>query len=95
MENGKNTYKKKKIVCKELEQNKYELLTEKCLYIHKELYYGKEPYEENCTRIKHKCSQEGEKLKYINLIEVIKKGKTEFKDEEKHLYTDVSLSKTC
>ena len=35
----------------------------------------------NCTPIKHKCRHKGEKQKCINLIEVIDKGKTKFKDD--------------
>ena len=50
VEKGRKTYKKK-ILCEELECNKYKQLTVKCLYIHKELYHGNQQYKENCRSI--------------------------------------------
>ena len=57
--------------------------------IYKELHYSNQKYKENCRPIIHKCRQEREKLKCINMIEVINQEKTEFKDKEGHLYPDV------
>ena len=41
----------KRILCKELEWNKYELLAEKCLLIHQKLYHHNQQYKENCKSI--------------------------------------------
>ena len=57
-----------------------ELLTEKCMYIYKELYNSNQQYKENCRSIENKCRQEGKKLKCIN---------QKFKDKEGHLYPNV------
>ena len=43
----------------------------------------------NMKEIEHKCRQEGEKIKCINLIDMSTEEKTELKEKEKHLYTDV------
>ena len=51
--------------------------------------HSNQKYTDNFRPIEHKCRQEGEKLKYIKLIGVINKGRTEFKDEERHSYPDV------
>ena len=70
-----------------MECNRYELLKEKYLDIYKELNHSNQQYKENCRPIKHKCRHEGEKLKYINLVEVI--NKIEYKVKEGHSYADV------
>ena len=43
-------------------------------------------YKEGCIPIEHRCRQEGAKLKWINLIEVTKDSKTEYKDEEGYIW---------
>ena len=53
----------KRIVCQEPKCNRYELITENCVYIHKKFYHGNQQYKENCRPIKHKCNVEKKERK--------------------------------
>ena len=70
-EKGKESILEKRIVCEKYEFNKYELLTEKCLNIHNELYHGNQQYGE----VKNKHKREGDRkiLDKYNLLCLNKK----------------------
>ena len=59
LEKGRKTYQKKIIICEEPKSNEYELLTEKCRYIHYEFYHGYKQSKETETKFKdeeeHSC----------------------------------------
>ena len=54
---------KKRVLCEEKECNRYELLTEKCLEIHKLVYHKDQQFEDGHRPIEHSCRKENEKLK--------------------------------
>ena len=59
---------KRRVICEEKECNKYELLIEECLEIHKLVYQGDQQFEDGHRPIEHSCSREIEKLKIRILI---------------------------
>ena len=52
-----------RIVCKEEEYNRYELLTEECLEIHKKIFHRDQQFKDGHRSIEHCCSKINKKLK--------------------------------
>ena len=67
---------------KEKECNKYDLLMEECLKIHKLVFYGNQHFEEGHRPIEHSFKIENEKLKFSTLIETNIQGKPKYRDEK-------------
>ena len=59
----------RRIIWEEKECNRYELLTEQCLKIHKLMFHGNQHFEEGHRPIEHSCKKGIEKLKCRTLIE--------------------------
>ena len=57
------------IVCKEVECNRQELLTEECLEIHKRIFHGDQQFKNGHRPTEHCCSKIKEGLKCNTLIE--------------------------
>ena len=74
----------RRIICKEKECNRYELLTEECLKIHKLLFHRNQHFEEG-----HSCKKDKDKLKYRTLIETNIQGETKYRDENCNKYPDI------
>ena len=48
----------RRTICEENEYNRYELLTEECLNIHKLVFQGNQHFEEGQRPIEHSCKNE-------------------------------------
>ena len=70
------------MICEENECNRYKLLTEECLDIHKCVYHGDEQFEDGDRSIEHSCRKENEKLKCRTLIETNISGEPKYKDKK-------------
>ena len=71
----------RRIICEEKECNRYELLTEESLNIHKLVFHGNQHFEEGQRPIEHCCKKEKEKLKYRTLIEINIQGEPKYRDK--------------
>ena len=80
---------KMRIVCKEEKCNRYELLMEECLEIHKKIFHGVQQFENGHKPIKHCCSKINEGLKCNTLIETNIQGEPKCRDEKGKEYTDI------
>ena len=58
-------------MCKEEECNRFELLTEECLEIHKKIFHGDQHFKDGHRPIEHCCSKRNEVLKCNTLIDKI------------------------
>ena len=80
---------KERIVCKETECERYELLTERCLKTHKSLFHGDQKFEDGHRPIEHRCSMEKGKLTCSTLIETNTEGLPKYVDEGGVAYKDI------
>ena len=78
-----------RIVCKEEECNRYELLTEECLEIHKKIFHGDQQFKNGHRPIEHCCSKGNEGLKYNTLIEINIQVEPKCRDKKSKEYTDM------
>ena len=60
---------KRRVICKEKECNRYELLTMECLEIHKLVYHRDQQFRDEYRPIEHSYRKEKRKLKCKTLIE--------------------------
>ena len=59
--------------------NRYKLLREECLEIHKKMFYGDQQFNNGHTPIEHCCSKEDKKLQ----------GEPKYRDKKGKEYTDI------
>ena len=78
-----------RIMCKEEECNRFELLTEECLEIHKKIFHGDQQFKDGHKPIEHCCSKRNEWLKCNTLIETNIQGEPKYRDEKGKEYTDI------
>ena len=71
-----------RIVCKEEECNRYELLTEECLEIHKKIFHRDQQCKDGHRPIEHCCSKINEGLKCNTLIETNIQGEPKYRDKK-------------
>ena len=69
-----------RIVCEEEKCNRYELLSEECLEIHKKVFHGHQQFKDRHRPIEHFCKKENEKLKCNTLIETNIQGEPKYRD---------------
>ena len=72
----------RRIICKEKECNRYKLLTEKCLKIHKLVFHGNQHFEEEHRPKEYSCKKEKEKLKCSTVIETNIQGEPKYRCEK-------------
>ena len=62
---------------------------EKCLKIHKLVFYGNQQFEEEHRPIEHSNKKEKEKLKCRTLIETNIQGEPKYRDKKGNKYPDI------
>ena len=73
-------------MCKKEECNRYELLTEECLEIHKKIFHRDQQFKDGYRTIEHCCSK-GKKGN--TLIETNIQGKLKYRNEKGKEYTEI------
>ena len=82
---------KRRVMCEEKECNRYELLTEDCLEIHKFVYHRDQQFDNGHRSIKHSCKNKNEKLRCKTLIETNILGETKYKDQKGNEYSNIEI----
>ena len=77
------------IMCKEEKCNRYELLTEECLEIHKKIFHGDQQFKNGHRPIENFCSKGNEGLNCNTLIETNMQEKPKYRYEKGKEYTDI------
>ena len=80
---------KRKIVCEEKECNRYELLMEECLKIHKLVFHGNQNFERGHRPIENSCKKKKERIKFRSLIETNTQGELKYRDKKGNKYPDI------
>ena len=82
---------KKRVLCEEKECNRYELLTEKCLEIHKLVYHKDQQFEDGHRPIEHSCRKENEKLKWRTLDRDKYIWGSKYRNEKSNKYPNIEI----